>query len=86
MDPAIVPTVAVFGSSEPMPGQPAYDEHIGESAYMVAMAAWLSRDPELQTAADELTAKLAADGAVGQLRSFNWQCRSAVATSWFLQR
>jgi len=64
-----------------------YDEHIGESAYVIAMG-WLhdgKSDPALRSAADTLVSKLASDGVVGQLRSFNWQCRSAVATPWFLQ-
>lgn len=63
-----------------------YDEHIGESAYVIAMA-WHhdgKRDADLRNAADALVTKLASDGVVGQIRSFNWQCRSAVATPWFL--
>jgi hypothetical protein len=63
-----------------------YDEHIGESAYVVAMA-WYhdgKTDGDLRDAADELVATFAGEGVVGQIRSFNWQCRSAVATPWYL--
>jgi hypothetical protein len=63
-----------------------YDEHWGESAYVVAMA-WSHQgetDAELRAAADDLVAGVAAHGEAGQLRSFNWQCRSAVATPYFL--
>ncbi|MBX7083345.1 MAG: hypothetical protein K1X88_29330 [Nannocystaceae bacterium] len=64
-----------------------YDEHWGESAYVVAMAWWHDggRDAELRAAADALVAGFASHGEIGQLRSFNWQCRSAVATPWYLQ-
>jgi hypothetical protein len=64
-----------------------YDEHWAESAYVVAMA-WHHggrRDPALRIAADALTAGLAAHGASPHLRSFNWQCRSAVALPFYLQ-
>jgi hypothetical protein len=64
-----------------------FDEHIGESAYVIAMA-WHydgKGDAMLKSAADALVTKFAADGVAGQLRSFNWQCRSAVAAPWFLQ-
>jgi hypothetical protein len=63
-----------------------YYEHIGESAYVVAMA-WHhdgKADADLRNAADDLVATFAGEGVVGQIRSFNWQCRSAVATPWFL--
>ena len=64
-----------------------YDEHWGESAYIVAMAWHYSgrADAELRTAADELVAGLNENGVVGQTRSFNWQCRSAVMTPAFLK-
>ncbi len=64
-----------------------YDEHWGESAYVVAMAWWHDGggDAELRAAADALVAGFAAHGEIGQLRSFNWQCRSAIATPWYLQ-
>ncbi|MGE0872999.1 MAG: hypothetical protein AB7P03_30890 [Kofleriaceae bacterium] len=64
-----------------------YDEHWGESAYIVAMA-WHyggRTSAELKTAADELVDGLDEHGEVGQLRSFNWQCRSATATPRFLR-
>jgi len=63
-----------------------YLEHIGESAYTVAMA-WAydgGTDATLRAAADALTLKFKTEGEVGQLRSFNWQCRSAVMTPTFL--
>lgn len=64
-----------------------YEEHWGESAYVVAMAWHLSgrTDTELHTAAMALVAGLAANGEAGQLRSFNWQCRSAVLTPSYLR-
>ncbi len=64
-----------------------YDEHIGESAYVVALA-WFydgKSDATLRSSADTLVSKLASDGVIGHVRSFNWQCRSAIATPWFLQ-
>ena len=62
-----------------------YDEHVGESAYVVAMARHFvgKADAELDGALAALLTKFAADGEAGQLRSFNWQCRSAVATPYF---
>lgn len=65
-----------------------FEEHWGESAYVVAMA-WHhdgSSDQALYDAAMGLTSGFATLGEIGQLRSFNWQCRSAVATPWYLQR
>ena len=65
----------------------AYHEHWGESAYVVAMA-WHHQgrtDAQLRTAADQLVAGTKSKGYTGQLRSFNWQCRSAVATPAFLK-
>jgi len=63
-----------------------YLEHIGESAYTVALA--FSRaggsDAELLASAEALVAKFKNEGEVGQIRSFNWQCRSAVMTPTFL--
>ncbi len=63
-----------------------YLEHIGESAYTVALAYARSgsTDAELRAAADGLVAKFKNEGEVGQIRSFNWQCRSAVMTPTFL--
>ena len=65
-----------------------FEEHWGESAYVVAMAWWYDgrSDAELLAAADALVTGFATLGEIGQLRSFNWQCRSAVATPWYLQR
>lgn len=73
------------GTTENMPE--TYDEHYGESAYLIAMAWFYSgkKDQSLRDAADALVARLASDGTAPHVRSFNWQCRSAVAGSWFLQ-
>lgn len=65
----------------------AYDEHWGESAYVVALA-WHHDgrgDTTLRDAAQGLVEGLAAYGTAPHMRSFNWQCRSAVATPWYLQ-
>jgi hypothetical protein len=63
-----------------------YEEHWGEPAYVVAMAwHWDGRaDRELREVADDLVAGMAARGEVPHIRSFNWQCRSAPMTPWFL--
>ncbi len=63
-----------------------YFEHIGESAYTVALAFAHDgkTDPELEQAAVALAVKFKNEGEVGQLRSFNWQCRAAVMTPTFL--
>jgi hypothetical protein len=63
-----------------------YDEHWGESAYIVSMAWWYQgkTDAALRTAADQLVAGTRTRGETGQLRSFNWQCRASVATPFFL--
>jgi hypothetical protein len=64
-----------------------YDEHWGESAYVVAMA-WFhggKTDAFLKATADALVSGTASFGEAGQMRSFNWQCRSAVATPYFLR-
>jgi hypothetical protein len=64
-----------------------YEEHWGESAYVIALA-WNASgrtEASLKTAADQLVAGLKSDGVVGQVRSFNWQCRSAVATPALLK-
>ncbi|HUH04583.1 MAG TPA: hypothetical protein VML75_21450 [Kofleriaceae bacterium] len=72
---------------EPATGEvDPYDEHWGEPAYVVAMA-WHwdgRRDPELRATADELVASMGSRGEVPHIRSFNWQCRSAPMTPWFL--
>ena len=64
-----------------------YDEHWGESAYVLAVAMWWdqllnpgSPDALLATATDDLTLGTASYGEIGQLRSFNWQCRAAPMT------
>jgi hypothetical protein len=64
-----------------------YDEHWGEPAYVIALAyaATGKTEPALKTAAEQLIAGLAANGVVGQTRSFNWQCRSAVMTPALLE-
>jgi hypothetical protein len=64
-----------------------YDEHFGESAYLIAMAWHFSgrSDDALRGAADALVESLSSDGTIPHVRSFNWQCRSAVAGAWFLQ-
>ncbi len=75
--------MALGGTSEP----DEYDEHWGESVYLVAMAWHYSgrTDGALRTAADQLLAGLASKGEAGQLRSFNWQCRSAVQAPAYLR-
>ena len=60
-----------------------YDEHWGESAYVVGIAVDLGA-AELEPVALELIDGLAMHGSAPHIRSFNWQCRSAVASSWFL--
>jgi hypothetical protein len=64
-----------------------YDEHWGESAYLVALAwHWGGKsNPALKTAADNLVKGLNDKGEAGQLRSFNWQCRSSVIAPFYLQ-
>ena len=62
-----------------------YDEHWGESAYVVALAAYhAGGDAELDATATGLIEGMAAFGSAPHMRSFNWQCRSAIATPWFL--
>jgi hypothetical protein len=64
-----------------------YDEHWGESAYVTAMAwHWGGRtDAALRATVNELMAGLADHGTAPHLRSFNWQCRSAPGTAWYLR-
>ncbi|HEV8246670.1 MAG TPA: hypothetical protein VGP93_12920, partial [Polyangiaceae bacterium] len=64
-----------------------YDEHYGESAYLIGMAWYFSgsSDDTLRAAADALVTSLGTNGSAPHIRSFNWQCRSAVAGPWFLQ-
>jgi hypothetical protein len=72
-------------TTENMPEE--YDEHFGESAYLIAMAWFYSgkTDTSLRTSADGLLGRLGSDGTIPHVRSFNWQCRSAVAGPWFLR-
>jgi hypothetical protein len=73
------------GTDEDEPDQ--FDEHWGEVAYLVAMA-WHhggKTDATLKSSADALVSGFATKGKVPSLRSFNQQCRSAVATPWFLR-
>lgn len=63
-----------------------YNEHWGEAAYVVGMA-WDASgrtDATLKQKADALVSGFASKGVVGQVRSFNWQCRSAVMAPTFL--
>jgi hypothetical protein len=65
----------------------AYDEHWGEPAYVIAMA-WHHggrTDASLRTAAEQLLAGLRTRGRSPHLRSFNWQCRSAMAAPFYLR-
>ena len=64
-----------------------YDEHWGEPAYVVAMA-WHHggrTDASLKTAATAMLAGLKSKASSPHMRSFNWQCRSAVATPYYLK-
>lgn len=74
------------GTSQDEPD--GYDEHWGESAYVIAMAYHHDDkgDPALGQAIAELVAGLDTYGAAPHMRSFNWQCRSAPATGWFMLR
>ncbi|MBX3159817.1 MAG: hypothetical protein KF773_27855 [Deltaproteobacteria bacterium] len=73
------------GSAADVPDE--YEEHWGETAYVVALAWHVTgrSDGALRQAADQLVAGLRTRGAVGQVRSFNWQCRSAIMTPTFLR-
>jgi hypothetical protein len=64
----------------------SYDEHWGETAYVIAMAWHYAPvdEPDLRTAADNLVQGLTTQGAVPHIRSYNWQCRSAIATPYYL--
>ncbi|HVK88558.1 MAG TPA: hypothetical protein VM513_30780 [Kofleriaceae bacterium] len=64
-----------------------YDEHWGEAAYVIALG-WNvtgKSDTAMKQAADELVAGMKSTGEAGQVRSFNWQCRSAVMTPALLK-
>jgi hypothetical protein len=73
------------GTTESMPDE--YDEHYGESAYLIGMSWYFSgrTDAALRSAADQLLERMASDGTAPHIRSFNWQCRTAVMGSWYLQ-
>jgi hypothetical protein len=64
-----------------------YDEHYGESAYLIGMSWHHSgrSDAALRSTAEQLLARMADRGTAPHVRSFNWQCRSAVAGAWYLQ-
>lgn len=65
----------------------AYDEHWGEVAWVGAMAWHYSgrTDTALRTNAMHFVTGFSTAGVIGQLRSFNWQCRGALATPFYLQ-
>ena len=68
-------------------GEATPQEHYGESVYLMAMA-WHytgKTDAALRTAADTLLGRMRSAGTVPHVRSFNWQCRSAIAGAWFLR-
>jgi hypothetical protein len=73
------------GTDQNMPEE--YDEHYGESAYLIGMSSHFSgrTDAALRGVADQLLERLASDGTAPHVRSFNWQCRSAVSGAWYLQ-
>lgn len=64
-----------------------YDEHWGEAAYVVALGYYHQgrTDSTLRRGAEALVSGLRTFGVAPHLRSFNWQCRSAVATPFFLR-
>jgi hypothetical protein len=75
--------MALDGAPEADP----YEEHWGESAYVIALA-WRAgggSEATLREAAGDLIDGLRERGEVPHLRSFNWQCRSAVMTPALLR-
>jgi hypothetical protein len=64
-----------------------YDEHWGEPAYVVAMAYFHGgkADASLKTAANAMLAGLKTRGSSPHMRSFNWQCRAAIAAPYYLK-
>lgn len=64
----------------------SYDEHWGEPAYAIALAYHHDgrQDAALLAAAKGLVSGLATSGSSPHVRSFNWQCRSAVMTPYYL--
>jgi hypothetical protein len=75
--------LGVDGANAPDP----YEEHWGEVAYVAAMAWHYSgrTDQALRANAMHYVTGFSANGTISQLRSFNWQCRSAVATPFYLR-
>jgi hypothetical protein len=64
-----------------------FDEHWGETAYILAMAwdAGGRTDAALKAKAEAVMAGMRSDGEAFQVRSFNWQCRSAIMTPTYLK-
>ncbi len=64
-----------------------YDEHWGEPAFAVALAWHLGgrTDPQLETAARAMLDGLRTKASSPHMRSFNWQCRAAVAAPYYLR-
>jgi hypothetical protein len=64
-----------------------FDEHWGEVAYVGALAWHYSgrTDATLRTNTMHYLTGFSSAGQIGQLRSFNWQCRAALATPFYLQ-
>ena len=64
-----------------------YDEHWGEPAYVVALAWHLGgrTDASLEAAARSMLDGLRTKGSSPHMRSFNWQCRAAVAAPYYLR-
>jgi hypothetical protein len=65
----------------------SYNEHWGEAAYLTALAwdATGKTEPALEAATTSLINGLRTRGVAGHVRSFNWQCRSAVMAPAFVQ-
>ena len=64
-----------------------YDEHWGEVAHVLALA-WIHSGREeasLFDASMDLVRGLSEFGSAPYTRSFNWQCRAAVTTPYYLQ-
>jgi hypothetical protein len=64
-----------------------YNEHWGEAAYIIGMAWDFSGRTEtnLKQKADALVTGFSTKGVLAHVRSFNWQCRSAVMAPTFLK-
>jgi hypothetical protein len=64
-----------------------YHEHWGEPAYLVALAWHLGgrTDTQLESAARAMLDGLRTKGSSPHMRSFNWQCRAAVAAPYYLR-